>query len=163
MNSDIEEKILMHTKKFIDPAFLDSVSLFIKKSNTPSISFLSVKANPSPWRSDVSEKTFAKIKLGKKSSYIAFKNTYKKDFDNTHIPYVMVKSEQLIRVTLEDFFNIDEQSMKKIANSVFFNSFNFASFGCCGKFKECQEKGLCVHPDIVYANAACQLKKHIEK
>ncbi len=155
-------EIIDFVKQYIDSRYRDITEISVKNSNSPDIYFIVIKSKPTPWRSDTSDKTFSKIKLGKKSSYISFNTSYIKAFDKYSVSYSKIKSENMIRINLDDFFKIAPDVLEIIFNYIFINSFNITTFGCCGKFKECEEKGMCVHPDIIYASA-CQYRKIINK
>lgn len=158
------ENILEYIKKYTDNRYLEISDIIITESSNKSSSNLYsviIKSAPTTWRPDATEKTFAKIKLSKSMQYIAFNENCSNIFSELSIPYSKIKSEKMLRIMLDDFFAIDTFKLKKLFNQVFVNAFSITSFGCCGKFHECEKKCECVHTDVIYANA-CQYRKIIE-
>lgn len=156
------EDIFERIKNCINKQYLEFVEIVLRESNNKNENayYIVAIASPSLWRPNKSEKTLAKIKVGKNVSFIAFKKTYKKKFEKKDIDYTTIKSEDFIRITFEEFNSIDKQVLNQIINDVLLESFSFSPFGCCGKYKECQEKHFCVHSDQLYSTA-CQFKKFI--
>lgn len=163
MNIITELELLDFIKKHLEEDYAKFSKLEIKnnKGNYKSIVILT---EPSVWRfNDTSEKLFAKFSMNKKSNYIAFPTSAKMIFDKFNLKYHTIKSDTYLRVDINDFLSFSDEAVCKIINKVFIKSFSFPSFGCCGKHKECTEKGYCVHSDMIYAAVACQYKKIIEK
>ncbi|MCM1114250.1 MAG: hypothetical protein NC397_01990 [Clostridium sp.] len=157
-----EIDIFNQIKDNINKKYLSVVNFELVKSKTKGIFFITIKASPSPWRLDASEKTLAKIKIGKKVSYISFATCCENELNKYSITYSKIKSENMLRVTIDEFSEISPENITKLFTSIMLNAFNFQSFGCCGKFKECEKNGICVHDDILYSTA-CQYRKIISR
>lgn len=157
-----EMEIFNRIKNNIDEKYTKIVNLKLKSSKTTGIYFITVDAKPTSWRANASEKTLAKIKIGRDISYISFAPEYKNIFKKYFINYTKTKSENAIRISFSDFKNIPSNVLTELLTTIMISSFKFDSFGCCGKYRECKEKGYCVHNDILYANA-CQYRKIITK
>ena len=74
----------------------------------------------------------------------------------------MIFKSQPLRISFDVFDNIPSNVLAELFTTIMITSFKFEPFGCCSKYKECKEKGYCVHDDILYANA-CQYRKIITK
>lgn len=160
-----EVDIFNLVKQSIDARYLNIVDLELKKTENKSEKnayFICVKADPTPWRLDSSTKTLAKIKFGKKVSYISFPVSYAKTLNDYSIRYSKIKSEEALRVSIDEFSTISPEIIKDLFTNIMLAAFNFQAFGCCGKFKECEKTGVCVHDDILYSTA-CQYRKIISK
>ncbi len=157
-----ENEILNIVCDNIDLKYKKMLSFELKKSQTTGIFFITVKAEPSYWRLDSNEKTLAKIKIGKKSSYIAFNTSCEKLLKQHSISYNKIKSENMLRVSIEDFSQIPVATIGNLFTNIMLNAFNFQAFGCCGKFNICEKTGICVHDDVLYSTA-CQYRKIITK
>lgn len=155
------ESILEYIEQFIEKRYLEITDLSVVKSANKSeknLYSIIITSNPTVWRPDASKKLFAKIKLGKQVQYVGFSENCKKIFDECNIPFSTIKSSNTLRIDVDEFFKTDSAVLKKLFNEVFINSFNIPAFGCCGKYKECEETGNCTHADIIYSNA-CQYRR----
>lgn len=162
-SNELCQKIKSKIEKVINSDYLTSTNLEIKPSKNlnSNIYFLSFVSEPTPWRLEKTEKNLLAIKLGQKS-YVAVKYNYHNLFLKYNIPYTKIKSEDLIRISIDNFFDIDETVLSEIINNIFINLFSIQPFGCCGKFDKCKIKGYCIHDDMIYATA-CQYRKFIKK
>lgn len=107
--------------------------------------------------------TVAIVKKSGKSLYIKFSKRFQKLFDDYNISYSSIESENFIRLdSLQIHSAMHEVAFSKIIEQIVLSSFNFASFGCCSRYKECSKQKKCIHPDYFYASASCQYKKHLE-
>lgn len=152
-------------KQNIDKRYLDTVDLELKETENKSEKnayFIYVKAAPTPWRLDSSTKTLTKIKFGKKISYISFPVSCANTLNEYSISFSKIKSEDALRVSIDEFSKISSEIIKDLFTKIMLDAFNFQAFGCCGKFKECEKTGICVHDDVLYSTA-CQYKKIISK
>lgn len=124
-----------------------------------------ISAEPTPYRlNSNAEPLLCRVKFGAKSQYISFAPQHKKILDKHQIPYVITASDSFLRISLSDFFTLASQvNFRYAINEIFAAAFNFDSFGCCSRYKECSEAGECLHDDLIYASAACQYKKHLDK
>lgn len=157
-----EDELITFFEKHINPAYLKLSKLEIKnnKSGYKSIMIIS---EPTVWRfGDTQEKLFAKFNIVDKNNYIAFPSSTKKILNKHNLHYYTVKSDAWLRIPINEFFYFSKKAIKEIINQLFIRAFNYPSFGCCGKYKECTEKGYCVHDDLIYTNVACQYKKLID-
>ncbi len=121
-------------------------------------------AKPSVYRSahDLNI-TIATVKKSGKSLFIMFSKRFQKLFDDYNISYSSIESENFIRLdSLQIHSAINEVAFSKIIEQIVLSSFNFASYGCCSRYKECSNQRKCIHPDYFYASASCQYKKHLE-
>ena len=152
-------------KQNIDPRYLTIVDLELRETNNKSEKnayFIYVKAEPTPWRLDSSTKTLTKIKFGRKVNYISFPVSYAKILSDYSISYSKIKSEDALRVSIDEFSTVSPEIIKHLFTNLMLDAFNFQSFGCCGKFKECEKEKICLHDDILYSTA-CQWRKIISK
>lgn len=148
----------------IDKKYLNIVKFELQetKNKSENAYFIYVKAEPTPWRLDSSTKTLTKIKFGKKVSYVSFPVSCANTLDAYSIYYSKIKSEDALRVSIDEFSIISPQIIKDLFTNIMLAAFNFQAFGCCGKFKECEKTGICIHDDILYSTA-CQYRKIISK
>lgn len=161
-HSYTEDDLLNFIKNHIDGNFLKYSDLIIKE-NKGNYKSIIIVLEPTVWRfNDTKEKAFAKFSIDSKNNYIAFPSAAKKIFDEINLKYFTVKPDTYLRIDINNFIASPEDIITKTINKLFIRTFNYPSFGCCGKYKECEEKGYCVHDDLIYANVACQYKKLIE-
>lgn len=161
MKSQIEFDLLNYINRHIEPSFLKSTKLDFKnnKSGNKSIMIIST---PTVWRfGDNKEKLFARFKLSDKDNYIEFPSATKSIFNEYNLTYNK-QSDGYLRISISDFLDYPDTVAKSIINKAFIRCFNYPAFGCCSKFSECEEKGICVHEDMIYATVACQYKKFVE-
>lgn len=124
-----------------------------------------ISAEPTPYRlNSNAEPLLCRVKVGAKSKYIAFAPQHREILDKYEIPYTNTASDSFLRIGLSDFFTLASQDNFRYAiNEIFAAAFNFDSFGCCSRYKECSQAGKCLHDDLIYASAACQYKKHLDQ
>lgn len=150
-------------KSVVDARYLSSSTLYIKDNNANYYSIM-VRSNPSLYHLDVGDHLFARVKLKGKAKYISFGNAYEHDLIALGIPYTSIKSEEFVRIDLDYFLGdaILRDDVRALLNTIYASSFNYPSFGCCGKYNECSDAGHCLHADILYASAACQYKRNLD-
>ena len=159
---ETEKKIVDKIKKLVNKKFFETADIAIKV-NTSGYNSLIAIPQDTVYRSGlVSKKLIARIKLGKNVEYIALPGSAQKTLEEHNIPFSKIKSDDFLRISIDDFLLRDDDGLRKAINDIFLHALNFPPFGCCSRYKECSEKGECVHPDILYAAAACQYKKHLD-
>lgn len=158
----VEEKIVDKVKELVDKRFLETTEITIKENKSDYNSLIAIPQNTIYRSGLANEKLIARIKLGKKIEYIALPGSARKTLEEYDVPFSTVKSDDFLRISIYEFLLRDDDGIKKAINDIFLNALNFPSFGCCGRYQECSEKGECIHPDILYASAACQYKKHLD-
>ena len=158
----IEERIVEKVKELVDSRFLETTEIAIKENRSDYNSLIAIPQNTIYRSGLANEKLIARIKLGKKVEYIALPGSARKTLEEYDVPFSTVKSDDFLRISIYEFLLRDDDGIKKAINDIFLNALNFPSFGCCGRYQECSEKGECIHPDILYASAACQYKKHLD-
>lgn len=80
------DQIVAKITTVIDPQYVNA-STFYAKENKANFYSLIVKALPSPYRSDLGEHLFARVKTKGKNQYISFSKSFEKKFNLLHIPY----------------------------------------------------------------------------
>lgn len=158
----VEERIVEKVKELVDSRFLETTEIAIKENKSDYNSLIAIPQNTIYRSGLANEKLIARIKLGKKVEYIALPGSARKTLEEYDVPFSTVKSDDFLRISIYEFLLRDDDGIKKAINDIFLNALNFPSFGCCGRYQECSEKGECIHPDILYASAACQYKKHLD-
>ena len=158
----IEERIVEKVKELVDSRFLETTEIAIKENKSDYNSLIAIPQNTIYRSGLANEKLIARIKLGKKVEYIALPGSARKTLEEYDVPFSTVKSDDFLRISIYEFLLRDDDGIKKAINDIFLNALNFPSFGCCSRYQECSEKGECIHPDILYASAACQYKKHLD-
>lgn len=158
----IEERIVEKVKELVDSRFLETTEIAIKENKSDYNSLIAIPQNTIYRSGLANEKLIARIKLGKKVEYIALPGSARKTLEEYDVPFSTVKSDDFLRISIYEFLLRDDDGIKKAINDIFLNALNFPSFGCCGRYQECSKKGECIHPDILYASAACQYKKHLD-
>lgn len=158
----LEKQVLEKIKDLIDDKFLETSEIIVKE-NKGSYNSLVVLPQDTAYRSGTAnEKLLARIKTSGNIQFIALPNSVREVLDRYDVPYLTIKSDDFLRISIEDFLLEGDIGIEKAINALFLNILNFPSFGCCSRYKECSVKGSCVHPDILYASAACQYKKHLD-
>ncbi len=157
------DEIISEIKGVIDARYIRASTLYAK-DNKANFYSLMVKALPTPYRTDSGEHLFARVKDKGKMKYISFSKTFESDFALLDVPYTQIRSDEYLRIDLSTFRNflIQREDIRGLLNKIYISSFNFQSFGCCGKYLECSNQMRCVHEDILYASGACQYKKNLE-
>lgn len=108
--------------------------------------------------------TVAKVKEGGKIEYISFSDKYAPLFDKAGISHSEADSSHSIRMSEMEFaIATSSPDFPLIIEHLVLQSFNFATYGCCGRYLECSNAKKCVHDDIFYATASCQYKRHLDK
>lgn len=158
----VEERIVKKVKELVDSRFLETAEIAIKENKSDYNSLIAIPQNTIYRNGLANEKLIARIKLGKKVEYIALPGSARKTLEEYDVPFSTVKSDDFLRISIYEFLLRDDDGIKKTINDIFLNALNFPSFGCCGRYQECSEKGECIHPDILYASAACQYKRHLD-
>ena len=106
----------------------------------------------------------AKVKEGGKLEYISFSDKYAYLFDEAGIAFSRMNSNNSIRLNEIEFTIASSNAQfPLIIEHIVLQSFNYDSFGCCGRYLGCSNAKKCIHDDIFYATAACQYKKHLDK
>lgn len=168
MLSMFDEQVFETVQSLIYPQYLQSATLKLQE-NAEKTNYCSIMSSikPNAYHMNSASHFFARVKTTGDEHYISFNFIAKRIFDSFGLDYEFkkVKSEDFYRMALDDFYELAKNSemFKKALNEFFINSFEFASFGCCSKYKLCSELGSCQHEDIIYASAACQYKKNLDK
>ena len=160
-----EVEILNKIEQLINPLFLESSNLELsdnsssKNSSTyKSINIIKYDSN----NASVDKKyLLARIKTTGKVNYISFNSKYEYLFNHYNINYETSK-DGFIRVSLSILDDYASESLSNIFDTIFLDSFNYPSFGCCSRYVECSDNKRCVHTDILYASSACMYKKNLD-
>ena len=75
------------------------------------------------------------------------------------------QNEDMIRIDLSDFTALIDNPTDdfiKAVNLMYLNGISFPEFGCCSKYKECEQAEKCLHIDPLYATA-CQYQKLMKR
>lgn len=120
-------------------------------------------ANPSAYRLDsVTTVQVVSVKFGGKLNYISLPAKACGELPDNSFSVIASDSEH-IRMTPEQFSSFAETpAFSEMISQTIFKAFSGSRFGCCGRYKECSSAGRCVHPDIFYAAAACEYKRHLD-
>lgn len=158
-----DENVLTYLTRLLSPQLLNTASLELQK-NKGLYNSVVIKVENNPYRNGVSDKfLFARIRLTGKQPYISFNARYtqlREMFENN---LCSIASEPtFMRIDLKAFLEYtDSESLSKVLNAVFLDSFNFPAFGCCALYKECSKEKHCLHSDLLYATA-CMYRKNLE-
>ena len=157
-----DQQIVDQVKRIINQEYLATAKLLLQVNTTENSIVIRIDNNP--WRNGVikGDIIFARIKSTGETKYLNFKKKYSSIFDRLNISQIPASSSEAqydwMRVKLSDFIDLinnpTEETIHAI-NSIFINSIEFPSFGCCSKFTECTQKSKCVHSDTLYSTA-CQ-------
>lgn len=164
MNEITSQKILEVFISAINPDFLSSSNIYLKENKSGYDSIM-VHADKNPYRLvGATEGLLARVKTKGKDTYVSFSSRYQQLLDAESVKYIHKKSDSsFLRISLDHFiFLAKEGRISDLLNTILLSSFNFPSFGCCSKYKECSDAGKCLHDDIFYASAACQYKHHLD-
>lgn len=167
-DTTLDYQILEVVKRLLEPELLKNASLTLQ-TNAENTNYCTIISSISPntYHTSSASHFFARTKTNGQKCYIAFNNNAKRLFDSYGISceYEKSASEDFYRMSLETFDRLasDSVEFKKALNEFFIKSFDFSSFGCCSRYKKCSEIGKCQHEDIIYASAACQYKKNLDK
>lgn len=120
-------------------------------------------ANPSTYRlGSVATVQVVSVKFGGKLNYVSLPAKACGELPDDSFSVIASDFEH-IRMTPEQFTSFSKTSaFPKMILQTIFGAFSGSRFGCCGRYKECSAVKHCVHPDIFYANAACEYKKHLD-
>lgn len=158
-----EIDVFNRIKENIDRQYRNIIDFELEstRNKTENAYFVTAKSPSTPWRAETSKKSITKIKFCGSENYITFALSCEGRLKEYSIKYTESKSENILRVSIEDFSKTPLDVIGKLFTDIVLNSFSFETFGCCGKFKECEDKGYCVHQDLLYATA-CQYRRIIE-
>lgn len=145
-----------------NPNYLNSFKLCLTE-NKSQYDSITVIPSYSPYRGNVKNALFCRIKNTGKSHYIAFNNQYSALFDKFGVCYSGAKTETIyVRIDLDDFKNyINDENFVDILNRILLDSFCLKKFDCCSKYSECSDARRCVHEDAIYSTA-CTYRRHLE-
>lgn len=75
------------------------------------------------------------------------------------------KKTNIYQNTSFTFQDINDVYLDFIDSAINFSLKNYISasdkFGCCGRYKECSDANMCIHPNKLYATS-CEYRKHLE-
>lgn len=157
-----EERIVEKVKELVDSRFLETCDITVKENKSDYNSLIVVPQDTIYRGGSAKEKLIARIKTKGETPYISLPGSSRKTLEKYHIPFSTTKIDSFLRISIDDFLSKNDEGIQKAINDIFLNALSFLSFGCCGRYQECSEKGECIHPDILYASAACQYKKHLD-
>lgn len=155
-----DNDILERIKSFINPEFLTSSKLFIRENKSSYNSYM-IEAKQTVYRIGFDARVlFARIKTTGKLHYISFSSTHKKRIDGI---FNYNEKNGFLEIDISEFLDkiASSPDAQKALNSIFINSFSFARFGCCARYKECSKEKKCIHPDPIYSNS-CEYRHHLE-
>ncbi len=158
-----KKEILNEIEQVIDPSYL-KLSILELQNNSADYDSIVIKSPTTLYRNVLSGNKsvlFCRLKTEKKMKYFSFSSKYEKDFHLCGLETSSIQSEpDFVRIGIDEFMNA-LPNIQKLLNKIFVESFSFPSFGCCSKFKECSQEGLCIHEDLLYATA-CMYRKNLE-
>lgn len=158
----LEKQVVEKIKTIINPKYIETSEITIK-DNIGAYNSLVVVPQETIYRSGAAkEKLIARIKTSGSVQYISLPGSSRRTLEEHRVPFSTVKADEYLRISIDDFLSKNDEGIRKAINDIFLNALNFPSFGCCGRYQECSEKGECIHPDILYASAACQYKRHLD-
>ncbi|MBQ8574790.1 MAG: hypothetical protein IJ447_01935 [Clostridia bacterium] len=161
-----DEEIFNCFVSLLIPEYLTDCKIKLQKNSAASYnSVIAVPQNTVYRQNNADSIVLARIKTIGKSPYISFAHINSRLFDAENISYNKVKSDDYLRIDLSLFVSLCEEKKEELSNiitTIFAKSFNFPSFGCCSRYKECSNAGKCIHPDILYATA-CMYKKNLDE
>ena len=170
MKKDIEteQQIVDKITALIKPENLHLAKILLQE-NKGNDSII-IKLQNNPWRNGVikGDLLFAKIKTGGKVQYINIKDKFSFWMNKMNVEYTSTKTEQkadMIRIDLSDFtvlLDNPTDDFIKAVNLMYLNGISFPEFGCCSKYKECEQAEKCLHIDPLYATA-CQYQKLMKR
>lgn len=170
MNKDIE----------MEQQIVDKITALIKSENLHLAKILLqenkgndsiiIKLENNPWRNGVikGDMLLCRVKTGGKIQYVQVKKKYSTLFNKMNIKYSNNSSEQnedMIRIDLSDFTSLIDNPTDdfiKAVNLMYLNGISFPEFGCCSKYKECEQAEKCLHIDPLYATA-CQYQRMMKR
>ena len=129
-----------------------------------------IRLDNNPWRNGLikGDIVFAAVKFGKEQQYMLFKKKFSCYFDKLGIKYTSnttEKEKDMIRVHLPDFKSLLDnptEEFAKVINDMYIGNISFPEFGCCSKYKECEQAEKCLHLDPLYATA-CQYQRMMKR
>jgi len=158
-----DKEILNQIQSFVESSYLELSKLELQE-NRSDYNSIFIKSSTTPYRNGTNGNKsvlLCRIKNTGNVRYIAFDSKYRADFEELGLNVTSIKSEtDYIRLNIDEFLNTLPKG-QKLLNKIFADSFSFASFGCCSKYKECSKAEKCVHEDLLYATA-CMYRKNLE-
>lgn len=162
------DKYLEYIKSLISEEYLENAKIEIRE-NIGDCDSIVISSPMTIYRPEINNILFARIKTKGQKPYISFKTKYKYLFSELKMLTYEVKSDNgFFRVSLEYFFNdnlFNTSESKKVLsaalNTIFLDSMNFPTFGCCSYYKKCSDLKKCIHDDQLYSTA-CMYRKNLE-
>lgn len=171
MNKDLEmeQQIVDKITALIKPEYLHNAKLDLQINKREKDSIIIIVGN-NPWRNGVikGDMLLCRVKTCGKIKYVQVKKKYSTLFNKMNITYSNNSSEQnedMIRIDLSDFTALIDNPTDdfiKAVNLMYLNGISFPEFGCCSKYKECEQAEKCLHIDPLYATA-CQYQKLMKR
>lgn len=162
MNSN-EKDVLDYLTKLLNPQLLQTASLNWQ-NNLSVYDSIVIEVENNPYRNGVSNKfLFCRIRLTGKQPYISFSMRHTPLLELFKNSLCSIASEPtFMRIDLNAFLEYpDSETLAKVLDKVFLDSFNFPTFGCCSQYEKCSREKHCTHPDLLYATA-CMYRKNLE-
>lgn len=155
----MEEFVYNKVLSYIKQEYLQSanIKLNTNKNNTYSII---ISATQTAYRNAIDNILFSRFKITGKKPYISFKGKYRKSFKKIGFKVSDINKEGYFRIDLTEFIQ-NETDLSDVINTIFIDSFNFDTFGCCGKYEKCSNEKCCIHDDQLYSTA-CMYRKNLE-
>lgn len=159
-----ENEVLNGIKSLLSTVLLtdSALRLQINKSEYNSI-YIDLKPNAYRIGFDKSA-LFLRIYDDDSIGYVAFPSKTKSIFEKFNISFENNLYDEFAKIEINTFLSLlksKNKQIEKVLNLIFLSSFEFSSFGCCSRFKECSDKKQCVHSDAIYSTA-CLYRKNLE-
>ena len=149
------QDILDRISNSLNGKYKKIVKLYLKESKNV-YTFVQALAKETPWHPELSGKTIIKIGV----SDIVFSNYMKSVLNKLKVEYT-VDSTDFYHINIEKFMKLDNSILNDIIIEALVKAFEFETFGCCSKYKECESKMSCCHDDVLYSNS-CQRKAFLD-
>ena len=157
------DKILDKIKCCIRDNLKDTIKINISENKSAYDSIIA-SAGQTPYRSDGSPSILVgRVKLSGKIHYVSFSKDFIELFRRAEIEISKPASDGYCRMDIDEFLNIPSEKISPVITEIILKYFNYPSFDCCSRFDKCTAGGKCLHPDYLYASAACSYKRKLEK
>lgn len=161
---DYENKIVTYIQGLLNPSFFNSAEITLQE-NKGTYNSIRVELKANPYRNGFDTSfLLARLKTTGTTQYISFSSKIAKELYMFEDKFTSIKSEpDFLRLDINEFLNYDDaEKLSNCFTKGFLSIFNFPSFGCCSRYKECQHLQQCIHPDLLYSTS-CMLRKNIEE
>jgi hypothetical protein len=96
-------------------------------------------------------------RYNEKDNTLYFKSIFERLLKEYKISYEKKEDNQCYVVASYFLNEFDFSNIDRFINSLF----QFDPIGCCGKYNECSDAGICLHEDLIYSSC-CMYRKNLE-